>query len=64
MQAGIDIVTELKSRSVPVDRIWMVTAYEPQARQDLRLTGVRIFPKPGPLALMVETMLGILEVED
>lgn len=57
---GIAIVEELLARQVPKERIWMVTAYENLARQDLRLKGVAVFPKPSPLAVMIDAMLKIV----
>jgi hypothetical protein len=63
-EAGVQIVEELQRRGVADDRIWVVTAYEAQARQDARLAGLRVFPKPSPLGSMVETILGFLGTED
>jgi len=62
-EAGMRIVTALQAQGVPNDRIWMVTAYEVQAKRDLRASAITVYPKPSPVSEMVQIILGLLEQE-
>lgn len=62
-EAGMKIVEALQNRGVPNERIWMVTAYEVQARRDLRTRDITVYPKPSPVSEMVQIILSLLEKE-
>jgi hypothetical protein len=58
--AGVEIVKDLIGRNVGKQAIWMVTAFEANARGNAGLDGITIYPKPSPFSEMTEKILALI----